>query len=86
MVAKRMDCHISLSPYVVMACCCLHNICEQVKITVPYQQLQEATQELRQAQPQEVADQRVEFGASTVRDAIKDYLAQNLPLRKSSYH
>lgn len=85
-VGKRMDCNIELAPYVVMACCCLHNICEQQKTAITQAQIERAIQDAAELQPQPHADQRVESSAAAIRNALKDHLATTQPLRTSIYH
>ena len=83
MLSKRMDCHVSLSPYVIMTCCCLHNMCEKLKLQV--NPLCKYEPSVPSDQPIQEPDQCMEAGASEIRNAICRYMAANLPLRQSSY-
>ena len=82
MVAKRLDCVTELSPYVIMTCCMLHNICERMKTPVHVDECFNG-RENEQPPPGE-HEQRIEPGANQIRDTIKNYLGRTLPLRTSS--
>ena len=86
MVCKRMDCNTELSQYVVMTCCCLHNICENIKVPVHQNQLEEAINHPDNQQPPTEIEQRIEPDGADIRDVLKDYLATTLPLRTSIHH
>lgn len=85
-VSKRMDCDVDLAPYVIMTCCCLHNLCEKLKTPLTQQQIDDASSQTDQLQPIADANQRVEVGAAQIRDAIKDHLANTQPLRTSIHY
>lgn len=86
MVCKRMDCRVELSPYVIMACCCLHNLCESIQVPLNPNLVVEAAQHPDNQQPPDVTDQRIEAGGVAVRDAITIHLASSRPLRRSINH
>ena len=86
MVCKRMDCDVNLSPYVIMTCCCLHNICEKLKMPITQQQIENAVNHPDNQQLMPETELRVLSGGSAIRDAITNHLAQTSPLRASIHY
>lgn len=84
-LSKRMDCRVELSPYVIMACCCLHNLCEEMRMPVNDAVVAAIMNDPQIPQPPAQRDQRIEAGAGVVRDAIKNMLATELPLRRANH-
>lgn len=84
-LSKRMDCRIELSPYVIMACCCLHNMCENMRLPVNEAVVAAIIRDPEIQQPPMDADQRIEAGAASIRDAFKNHLAATQPLRRANH-
>lgn len=85
-LSKRMDCRIELAPYVIMACCILHNLCEEIKAPVNDALLAAAAaNDPIFAQPPADQDRRVEAGAVEMRNAIRDHINAELPLRQANH-
>ncbi|XP_067935439.1 uncharacterized protein [Watersipora subatra] len=76
-LSKRLDVAYTVVPLLITTCCMLHNICESLKTPVP-----PAVQELFQ-QPVTISDLTTDKEAQPIREAIKDHLSANYPLRKS---
>lgn len=82
---KQMDCNYEFSAEVIAACCTLHNFVENNKERFSSRWLEEAIQsELLFPQPEVVrcAD-RESLQGTVLRTHIKNYLAENFPLRKT---
>ncbi|RLU16139.1 hypothetical protein DMN91_011898 [Ooceraea biroi] len=82
---KRIDLHYTYVPYVVSACCILHNIVEERKERF-LQTWQQAVDELNVQfqQPRSLRARNLDdFNAHMIKDALKDYLAENFELRKT---
>ena len=85
-MCKRMDCDVKLSPYVIMTCCCLHNICEKLKMPITQQQKDNAVNHADNQQPRPETVLSFLPGGSAIRDAITNHSAQTLPLRASIHY
>ena len=78
-----MDLRTELSPYIIMTCCCLHNICERLKLQIPNHQLQDAMMEDLNHQPVALHDQQQNAAGGAIRDAISSHMVATLPMRQS---
>lgn len=77
LVLKRMDANIGNVPFIIRACCVLHNICEHFGDSLPQQWLNES--ELESSlfiQPVHTSDVQVGSGTD-VREALVEYFAQH---------
>ena len=86
MACKKIDCDVKLSSNVIMTCCCLHNICEMLKIPITQQQIDNAVNHPDNQQLRPETELRVLPGGSAIRDAITNHLAVTLPLRASIHY
>lgn len=81
---KRMDVETQNSPMIVLACCILHNICEDIRVPTPPRTNDDAINEQQFPQPATFAATRAENeNGLYIRNAIKDFLVNTQPLRKS---
>lgn len=81
---KRMDLDCISAPRVITACCILHNMCEDLKLPVPPSNSHDQLNAMAYPQPAREVNSRVETDhAKVMRDAIRDFLAETQPLRKS---
>lgn len=85
MLQKRMDVDTSMSPQVITACCILHNICEDLRVPMPQQNVQaDAANAAAFPQPECPVNHRVDNDeGARIRNAIKTHLARTQPIRKS---
>ena len=84
MLQKRMDLETKASPRIITACCILHNMCEDLKVPLPAtNQLEEANAMLYPQPAAEHYDRVDERHAYQMRAAIRHFLAETEPLRKS---
>lgn len=82
---KRLDIHFTFVAKIVTVCCILHNIVETKKETFQYSWLQAVEEtNLHLHQPSHFENrERPNFDGSTCRDVMKEFLAENFPLRKT---
>lgn len=82
-MGKRLDTNISFSKTIIATCCCLHNYCEKEGEALPRRtQHQDEVRNIPHVRPYNQDD---EFGeGSRCREAICNYLLENVPLRQSS--
>lgn len=81
---KRIDAETKNIPMIIVACCVLHNICEEVRAPISPSSNDENTYLLAFPQPETELNHRVDNNESlTVRNRVKDFLADTQPLRKS---
>lgn len=85
MLQKKVDCNYKFVPQVIIACCALHNFCEDNKnrfIEEWLQQVVECDRVLVQSR-QQINRERDNIGSTPIRECLKDYLFANFPLRKT---
>lgn len=84
MLQKKMECNYKFVPQVIVACCVLHNFCEDNKDRFLNEWLQQIIQLDRVfVQPrQQINRERDSVRSTIIRECLKDYLAANFPLRK----
>lgn len=87
MIQKRIDADISMVPSIVATCCVLNNIAEKRKLPVRENWIAQ-TRESECLYPQPVHPQQFQgrLEAVTIRDQMKNYMAENLPLLSSNGH
>lgn len=81
---KRIELHHTFAPFVVSACCVLHNILENEGEPIPADGMFQVNRG-NQAYPQPIPvgrQQYVNYNADLLRDSLKDYLTQ-FPLLRS---
>ena len=84
MLQKKLDVETSTVPYIVVACCILHNMCESFRMPMPAPNADDECNRHAYPQPATAVNQHVDNPrAHAIRDAIKQYLAVTQPLRKS---
>lgn len=82
---KRVELHHSFAPFVVSACCVLHNIIITLDDPFPndwWRDVQNGNQIFPQPQPRH-RRQYVDYNAVQLRDSLKGYLSDNFPLLQS---
>ena len=78
MVSKRMVCRVELTPYVIMTCCCLHNVCDRSKVPIIQATIDEVLAQPQNQHPPQAYDQHVEPGAAEVREATIEKINTSL--------
>ena len=78
---KRMDVDFTFAPKVIICCCMLHSLCEDLKLAPPAPVGTNPGLE----QPPPRTDTTADAEASSIREAIKNFLAETVPLRRSFY-
>ncbi|KAK7878183.1 hypothetical protein WMY93_031180 [Mugilogobius chulae] len=84
---KRTDLHFTFCPHLVVTCCALHNFCERQRDQGNPRWIQEtAVIEAELPQPGNQPINTANGNAQTIREALKDYVAANLPQRQGVLH
>ena len=86
MLMKRMDIAHIFAPQVIVACCALHNIVERNNDLFFTHWLEDVlqTEVIYQQPPPNVNRSRDTPIATDIRNHLKEYLAANFPLRRST--
>ncbi|KAL7407739.1 hypothetical protein ABVT39_012779 [Epinephelus coioides] len=80
---KRSDLHYTFSPYLIATCCALHNFCEKEKDHGNPRWMHEATiLEEQFPQPADHPVNAVSADGQAIREALKNHMVTNFPLRQ----
>lgn len=85
MLQKKLDCNYKFVPLLIVACCVLHNFCEDNKDRFLEEWLQRVIEldEVFEQPTQVINRERGNVCSTIIRDCLKDYFAANFHLRKT---
>lgn len=85
MLQKKIDCNYKFVPQLIVACCVLHNFCEDNRDRFIEEWLEQVIQldEVFIQPRQQINRERDDLRFTIIRECLKDYLVANFPLRKT---